>query len=162
MKKGERGILFAIVGIVGAGMVYKSLQMGQEEKGDYDIPFFSTADKGLTDRAARLIKVHRCKECHSLWGTRESMQSVPAPPLDGLGMLRDESWFFEYLSASNPQEILPTRLKPRYRMPSFAELPEQDRRTLAAYLASLKVEDWYLEEVKKTEYEKLTGKKYQP
>lgn len=45
-------------------------------------------------------------------------------------------------------------------MPSYAHLPEQDRKVLAAYMASLKVKDWYLEETKKAEYEKLTGKDY--
>jgi len=29
-------------------------------------------------------------------------------------------------------------------------------------MASLKVEDWYLEETKKRAYEKLTGKEYTP
>ena len=42
-------------------------------------------------------------------------------------------------------------------MPSYAHLPEQERRLLAQYMASLKVEDWYLEATKKAEYEKLTG-----
>jgi len=37
-------------------------------------------------------------------------------------------------------------LKPEYRMPSFKDMPETDRRVLARYLASLKVEDWYLDE----------------
>lgn len=47
-----------------------------------------------------------------------------------------------------------------YRMPSYAHLSEQERQTLAAYVASLKVQDWYLEETRKAEYEKLTGKPY--
>ena len=45
-------------------------------------------------------------------------------------------------------------------MPSYASLPEQDRRVLAQYLASLKVKDWYLEQTRKAEYEKLTGLEY--
>ena len=89
------------------------------------------------------------------------MASVPAPALDGIGAIRSEEWLYDYLSAENPQNILPTRLSSTYKMPSFAHLPEEDRRTLAAYLASLQVEDWYLEETRKAEYEKLTGKKYQ-
>ena len=88
------------------------------------------------------------------------MQAVPAPSLDGIGSLRDEAWFYRYLSAPSPQDILPSRLKAKYQMPSYADLPESERKILAAYLASLKVEDWYLEEVRKAEYEKLTGKDY--
>jgi len=45
-------------------------------------------------------------------------------------------------------------------MPSYSHLPQQDRETLAAYMASLKVEDWYLEDLKKLEYKKLTGNEW--
>jgi sulfur-oxidizing protein SoxX len=88
------------------------------------------------------------------------MEFVPAPILDGMGSLHDEAWFFQYFSAPDPQKILPSRLKPEYRMPSYAQLPEHDRRLLAQYMASLKVQDWYLQETRKAEYEKLTGKEY--
>ena len=88
------------------------------------------------------------------------MQSVPAPSLDGLGSFYTEEWFFDYFSAKNPQSIVPSRLKEEYRMPSFAEIPEQERRTLSQYMASLKVKDWYRDETKKSEYEKLTGEHY--
>ena len=47
-------------------------------------------------------------------------------------------------------------------MPSYAQLPESERRLLASYMASLKVKDWYLEETRKAEFEKLTGKEYKP
>ena len=92
-----------------------------------------------------------------LWGTRDLTLAVPAPALDGIGSLRDEAWLYTYFSSENPQSMLPSRLKPQYRMPSYAKLPEEDRRVLAQYMASLKVEDWYLPEAKKAEYEKLTG-----
>jgi len=55
---------------------------------------------------------------------------------------------------------LPSRLKPEYRMPSFADLPDGERRVLAKYMASLKVKDWYLDSARAAEYEKLTGKEY--
>ncbi len=87
---------------------------------------------------------------------------VPAPALDGIGSVRDEAWFYAYFSSPDPQAVLPSRLKPEFRMPSYLYLKEQDRRTLAAYMASLRVKDWYLEETKKAEYEKLTGKDYPP
>ena len=90
------------------------------------------------------------------------MQAVPAPSLDGMGSIRDEAWLYAYFSAEDPQSIVPSRLKPRFRMPSFATMPEEDRRILAKYIASLKVKDWYLQETKKSAYEKLTGKEYKP
>jgi hypothetical protein len=51
-------------------------------------------------------------------------------------------------------------LKKEYQMPSYAALPETDRKLLAQYLSSLKVKDWYLDQTKKAEYEKLTGVEY--
>ena len=45
-------------------------------------------------------------------------------------------------------------------MPSFASLTDAERRTLARYMASLKVKDWYLDSTRAAEYEKLTGKAY--
>jgi hypothetical protein len=47
-------------------------------------------------------------------------------------------------------------------MPSYAQLSDNERHLLASYMASLKVKDWYLEETRKAEYEKLTGKEYRP
>jgi hypothetical protein len=71
--------------------------------------------------------------------------------------LRDEGWLYTYLSAENPQLTLPSRLKKEYQMPSYATMPEDERRTLAAYLASLKVKDWYLKETRAAECTALTG-----
>ena len=162
MKRGEWGIVGAIVVIIGGSMAWKSYQTTQSNPKDFKIPFYSTATPAVQAQASELIKRENCRDCHSLWSTRTLLQAVPAPPLDGIGSLKDEAWLFTYLSASLPQEIVPSRLKPEYRMPSFAKLPEIERRTLAQYLASLKVEDWYLADVKKVEYEKLTGKDYKP
>ena len=103
-----------------------------------------------------------CKDCHSLWTVRNMLDNVPAPILDGLGSLHSEEWFYQYFSSANPQAIVPSRLKQEFRMPSYAQLPESDRRLLASYMASLKVKDWYLEETRKAEFEKLTGKEYKP
>lgn len=162
MRGGEKWVL----GIIAALVLYvvgRSLwQMGMPRQQDPGIPFYSTASAELAREGSDLYRSLSCKDCHTLWTVRNMFESVPAPPLDGIGSLRDEAWFYSYFSAPDPQAILPTRLKKQYRMPSFAHLPEQERRTLAAYMASLKVKDWYLEETRKAEYEKLTGKPYQP
>jgi sulfur-oxidizing protein SoxX len=47
-------------------------------------------------------------------------------------------------------------------MPSYAHLSENERRLLARYMASLRVQDWYLEETRKAEHEKLTGEERRP
>lgn len=161
MKKGEKGILLGIVVTTFILMSYKGWQVANNEK-DPGIPFYSTASDELAVKGSVLYRQFKCRDCHSLWGVRSIMQAVPTPAMDGMGSLRDEEWLFNYFSAQDPQSILPTRLKKQYQMPSFAFLTEQDRRTLARYISSLKVEDWYLEEVKKAEFERITGRDYQP
>lgn len=158
MRKGEKVIIGGLALFAVVAMSYRGFQVATQEVKDPGIPFYTTADAGLTKAATLLIKEHNCKSCHSLWATRDMMQNVPAPRLDGMGSLKTEQWLFDYFSAELPQDILPSRLKPRYRMPSYAKLSEVDRRTLAQYVSSLKVEDWYLDEVKAHEYVKLTGK----
>ncbi len=161
MRKGEKGILVVIAVIVFVFIGINSYRQAQETEPDKGIPFYSTASNEVRKKGGELYREQKCRDCHTLWGVRNPMQAVPAPALDGIGSLRDESWLFDYLSAADPQQILPTRLKAEYQMPSFSHLPEEDRKTLAAYLANLKVEDWYLNQVKKSEFEKLTGESYQ-
>lgn len=162
MKRGEKITLgVIIVSVLGMGG-YNLASREADKEPDKGIPFHSTAPSELAQEAMSIYKRNDCKDCHTLWTERDMLQSVPAPALDGIGSLRDEDWFFRYFSAPDPQVILPSRLKKQYRMPSFAKLPEQERRTLARYMASLKVEDWYLNETRKSEYEKLTGKDYRP
>lgn len=158
MRRGEIGILAVAVLSVVILVVVKA---GQKEV-DQRIPFYTTASTDLKVKGSDIYRRLECKSCHSLWSVRDMTANVPAPALDGIGSLRDEQWFYAYFSAESPQAMLPSRLKKKYRMPSYAHLPEQDRKLLAAYMYSLKVEDWYLEATKKAEYEKLTGKPYVP
>ena len=164
MRSGEKlilGLIAVSVAVVGGLRYWQQAREG-DRPGDREVPFYSTASPELAREAMRLIRREGCRDCHSLWAVRNPMQAVPAPALDGIGSLHEEAWFYQYLSAEDPQAILPSRLKPEYRMPSYAHLGERERRVLAAYLASLKVEDWYLAQVKKAEYEKLTGRPYRP
>jgi len=158
MKRGEKAILSLIGLSLLAGVVLSQLR--GEEKHDRDIPFYSTASPDVARGAMDIYHSNDCKSCHSLWTLQDMLQFVPAPILDGIGSLRTETWLYEYLSSPNPQTILPSRLKKEYQMPSYASLPENDRKLLAQYLASLKVKDWYLDQTKKAEYEKLTGLEY--
>ena len=158
MRRGEKGVLLFIVLVVVAG-VARPLIQGEGEH-DRDIPFYSTATGEETRDAMVVYRKQGCKQCHTLWTLRDVMQAVPAPALDGIGALRSEAWLYDYLSSPNPQAILPSRLKLKYQMPSYATLPEGERRMLAGYLASLQVKDWYLEQTKRAAYEKLTGKEY--
>jgi L-cysteine S-thiosulfotransferase len=158
MKRGEKAVLFLIALLVGAGMLRALLQSG--DKHDHDIPFYSTATPDLARNAMNLYRKSGCKDCHTLWTMKDMLQSVPAPMLDGIGSLHNEAWLYNYLSSASPQSIIPSRLKQEYRMPSYASLSDGERHVLAAYLASLRVKDWYLEQTKKAEYEKLTGMEY--
>ncbi len=155
MKRGEKVVL-ALIGLVLFASVVRS-QLHVEEKHDRDIPFYSTATPDVARKAMDIYRSNGCKSCHTLWTLQDMLQSVPAPMLDGIGSLRTETWLYGYLSSPNPQVVLPSRLKKEYQMPSYATLPEGERHLLAQYLASLKVKDWYFDQTKKAEYEKLTG-----
>ena len=157
MKKGEKLIFVAIVLVI-VGLMGRNFYtiMFATEK-DPGIPFYTTADAELDRAGNSVYSQYKCKKCHTLWTMRDMMRNVPAPMIDGIGSLRSEKWLYDYLSSEEPQSILPSRLKAEFRMPSYAHMAEKDRRDLAAYLSSLRVEDWYLEELKKLEYRKLTG-----
>ena len=160
MKRGE-ALILATMGVVVAGiMVRNVISLRSAGAPDPGIPFFSTANPELMRAAGDLYRSNNCRHCHSLWSVKSAFESVPAPALDGLGSLRSEEWFYQYFSSPDPQAILPSRLKSEYRMPSYAGLPENERRTLARYMASLKVKAWYLDNTRAAEYEKLTGKAY--
>ena len=158
MRKGEKVIIGGIIVLAIGLMAHRGWQVSQQTEKDPGLPYYSTASNELKGQAAKLLSDLKCRECHVIWYIRDMTANVPAPPLDGIGSLKDEEWFFKYFSAENPQELLPTRLKEVYKMPSYAHLPEEERKVLAKYMASLKVEDWYLEETKKRYFEKLLGK----
>ena len=166
MKKGEKGILAVIAVAVISAMVYKGVSISENTEPDRGIPYYTTASHELETKAGTLMRELNCRDCHkyngAFGGITSLVQNVPSPPLDGIGAIRTEEWFFKYFSAPNPQSILPSRLKKEFQMPSFASLSEEERRLLSTYMASLQVKDWYLEETKKTEFERLTGKPYTP
>ena len=158
MRRGEKAVLALIGAILVAGVVRSMLQV--EGKHDREIPFYTTATRDLAVKGMEIYNRNGCKECHSLWTMKDILETVPAPMLDGIGSLRTEAWLYDYLSSPNPQALLPSRLKKEYKMPSYKSLPEDDRHLLAQYLSSLKVKDWYLDQTKRAEYEKLTGLVY--
>jgi len=137
--------------------IVQSMVKPTKQSGDKGLPFYSTADKQLERAGSDLYRSLQCRNCHSIWSVKSIYQSVPAPSLDGIGSLRSEAWLYRYFSAGNPQSILPSRLKKKYRMPSYANLPEAERHLLARYFASLRVKDWYLDETIRAEQKKLTG-----
>jgi len=148
-------LLFAAALIVAiAQSVYKT----QPQKSENELPFYTTGDESLVRAGSDLYKSLQCRNCHTIWSVKSVYQTVPAPSLDGIGSLRSEEWLFRYFSAEDPQTILASRLKKKYRMPSYAKLSEAERSTLARYFASLRVKDWYLEETINAEQKKLKGK----
>lgn len=157
MRKGEKRILLFIAVVVLGAMIWNFQRQQESSEQDREIPFYTTASADLLREAGEIYRQQNCKSCHTLWTVRNIMQSVPAPALDGIGSIHSEEWFYEYFSAQDPQQIIPSRLKKEYQMPSLAHLSEGERRTLAAYMASLKVRDWHLEEVRLARCRKLTG-----
>ena len=143
LKTGEKAIFIGMGVLALLMMGWRMLNIDKVEE-DKGIPYYTTSSSQFMKKAGILYKRYNCSDCHSLWTMKNIMETVPAPALDGIGSLKDETWFYRYFSAENPQSILPTRLLPKWKMPSFAHIPEEDRRVLAKYMASLKVKKWYL------------------
>jgi sulfur-oxidizing protein SoxX len=162
VKRGEKAVFIGIMIFVIFMMARNLWTVETSKEIDKGIPYYTTASADLTRDAMDVYRKQNCKNCHSLWTVRNMLDNVPAPILDGLGSLHSEQWFYQYFSAENPQSIVPSRLKQEFRMPSYSQLSESDRHLLASYMAKLKVKDWYLEETRKAEFEKLTGKEYKP
>lgn len=137
--------------------IVQSLYKPQALESKNELPFYTTADPALERAGSDLYRSLQCRNCHTIWSVKSVYQAVPAPSLDGIGSLRSEAWLYRYFSAENPQEILPSRMKEKYRMPSYATLSEAERHTLAKYFSSLRVKDWYLDEAISAEQKKLTG-----
>jgi len=159
VRKGD-WLIAGLIGLIVVVAIGKGIYNAYHPLKDKGIPFYSTASSAMKAEASDMYRDIGCRDCHTLWGIKNIMESVPAPSLDGIGSLRSEQWLYDYFSSKNPQSIIPTRLKKKYAMPSYAYLSEHDRHLLAGYFASLKVKDWYLEEVKASEYKKLTGNPY--
>jgi len=150
--------ILLLVGVLIFAVVQSILHPSAPDTSERGLPYYTTADAALARSGAELYKKLQCRSCHTIWAVKSLYETVPAPSLDGIGSLRSEEWLYRYFSSDNPQAMLPTRLKPKYKMPSYAALPEQDRRLLAAYFSSLKVRGWYFDETRKAEQRKLTGK----
>lgn len=159
MRKGD-WLIAGLLGLVVVAAIGKGVYDTYNPIKDRGIPFYSTASEDVQRAGADLYRNIGCRDCHTIWGIKNIMETVPAPSLDGIGSLRSETWLFEYFSAENPRDTIPTRLKLKYSMPSYASLPESERRLLAKYFSGMKVKAWYLEEVKASEYKKLTGNPY--
>jgi len=160
LKRGEWFVVGAVALVVVAALVKGALFSPPSKVKETDkIPFYATTPHAVNVAAADLYRGLGCRDCHSLWGVRNITQFVPAPMLDGIGSWRSEAWLYAYFSSPDPQKVIPSRLKKRFRMPSYAKLPEKQRRLLAHYFGGLKVKDWYLEKARAAEFEKLTGHK---
>ncbi|MBI1195340.1 MAG: c-type cytochrome [Gammaproteobacteria bacterium] len=157
MRKGEKFILLGIAAVVLTLMAKNAVHQENVKEDDMEIPFYTTASTQLNRDAMAVYHKYQCKSCHSLWTVKDMLRTVPAPALDGIGSLRSREWLAEYLAAKDPQKILSSRLKAEFRMPSYADMPPGERNMLVDYLASLRVKDWYLDELKQSECKKLKG-----
>ena len=148
-------ILLALTFVV--AVVQSVLNPAPVDTSEKGLPFYSTAGAALERSGAELYKNLQCRSCHTIWGVKSIYETVPAPSLDGIGSWRSEEWLFAYFSSVNPQEMIPTRLKEKYKMPSYAHLSIEERDILAKYFANMKVRSWYLEDARKAEQKKLKG-----
>jgi len=150
-------ILLLVLALVVA-IVQSVMHPAKVDISEQGLPFYSTAGAALTRSGSELYKELQCRSCHTIWGVKSIYETVPAPSLDGIGSWRSEEWLFAYFSSENPQAMLPTRLKAKYKMPSYASLTMTERDILAKYFANMKVRSWYLPEAQKAEQKKLHGK----
>ena len=85
-------------------------------------------------RGELVYRKHNCNACHRIW----NLGGSKGGPLDGIGSRRDPDWLTRYLSAENPQVMLPSTQKKIYQMPSFTMIRGEDLEDLVAFLDSLK------------------------
>ncbi|MDQ6993011.1 MAG: c-type cytochrome [Mariprofundus sp.] len=149
--------ILSLAAVFVVAVVQSLISPTKPDTSERGLPYYSTADAALTRSGAALYKKLQCRNCHKIWSVKNLYETIPAPSLDGIGSLRSEEWLYTYFSSKNPQSMLATRLKEKFKMPSYASLSEDDRRVLSLYFASLKVRSWYLEETRKAEQKKLKG-----
>lgn len=130
MRKGEKAIwgIAALIAVMALYMGYIVYQAPAKRMPTYQVESEAAA------RGELVYRKNNCPACHTIW----NLGGSKGGPLDGVGSRRDEAWLHRYLSAGNPQLILPSTQKKIYRMPSFAGLPEDARADLVAFLFSLK------------------------
>jgi len=130
VKKGETVIwgVAGLISLVAVGMGFVAYNAPPELMPTYQV------DSKEAARGELAYRKNGCPSCHKIW----NLGSSRGGPLDGVGSRRDQDWLYRYLSSSNPQVMLPSTQKMIYRMPSFAQVAEQDRADMAAFLASLK------------------------
>lgn len=130
MKKGEKVIwgFAALIAVAALYMGYVVYRAPAKLMPTYQVESEAAA------RGELVYRENNCPACHRIWNLGGSKGGA----LDGVGSRRDAEWLARYLSAGNPQRILPSTQKKIYRMPSFATLPEADRADLVAFLMSLK------------------------
>ncbi len=130
MRKGETVIwgVAALITAAAAFMGYVVYNAPSKHMPTYQIESVA-AQKGEL-----LYRKYSCSACHKIW----TLGGSKGGALDGIGSRRDEAWLTDYLSAANPQLILPSTQAVIYRMPSFARMEEEERTHLVAFLFSLR------------------------
>ncbi|MBI5136316.1 MAG: cytochrome c [Nitrospirae bacterium] len=130
MRKGEK-VVWGLTAIITASALYVGYVV-------YNAPAKVMPTYQVESAAAAqgeaVYRRNACDACHRIWDVGGHQGGV----LDGIGSRRSEQWLTAYLSADNPQAILPSQVKKFFQMPSFASMPETDRADLVAFLFSLK------------------------
>ncbi len=132
MKLGEK-IIFGLSGLILiAGIIFSYTVMKQPIPVSWVVEDSPEAQKGQV-----VFRKNGCKNCHMLLGNGASK----GPDLDGIGNRRDRIWLEAYLSAENPQAILPSKTDKYYQMPSWSKLSKEDRDNLISFLLAQKSKD---------------------
>jgi len=133
VKKGEK-VIWALAAMITAGAAYVGVVV-------YNAPTKLMPNYQIESvEAGRGELVYRhggCSACHKIW----NLGGRKGGPLDGIGSRRDSAWLTAYLSTDDPQAMLPSEVKPIFKMPSFASMSEGERSDMVAFLVSLKMRD---------------------
>ena len=130
MKKGEQAI-WGVTAMITAAALYTGYFVYTAPP--KEMPTFQV-ESVEASRGEMVYRKNSCSACHKIWTLGGSRGGL----LDGVGSRRDAEWLDRYLSAEDPQSILPSTQKKIYQMPSFAYLSDEDRADLVAFLFSLK------------------------
>lgn len=131
MRKGEQ-LIWGTAALIAASALYLGYVVYH---GPRQVMPTYQEESPAAARGELVYRKNNCSACHRIW----DLGGSKGGPLDGVGSRRDADWLARYLSAENPQVMLPSTQKKIYQMPSFAALiPPDDLKDLVAFLASLK------------------------
>jgi len=125
--KSRRGMNFAETSLARYRATHVSEEGGPKSAAEAGLKPAVIPSRTAAAHGEQLVSDHACTACHKL-GARDG---GIAPDLSFEGLLKDEEWLLEHFR--NPRSRVPDSIMPSFRF------PEEEFRTMAAYLAGLRI-----------------------